>query len=333
MAKFFINRPIFAWVIALLTMMAGAIAMLQLPIAQYPTIAPPAVEIQVNYPGANAETVSNTVTKVIEQNMTGIDNLIYFSSQSNFGNASISLTFASGTDPDIAQVQVQNKLSQATPQLPQEVQAQGITVSKSSSSFLMVAALVATDDRYSQTDLSDYIASNIQDPIARTTGVGNVQLFGSPYAMRIWVDPSSLVNYGMTMGDLKESIRAQNAQVAAGELGGTPAIDGQRLNSTIIAQTRMSDPSEFENITLKVMPDGSQVRLKDVADVEKGAENYSIRANYNGKPATGLAVNLQTGANALETADAVKARMDELEEFFPDGMELVTAYDTTPFIK
>ncbi|MDV6326785.1 efflux RND transporter permease subunit [Idiomarina sp. PL1-037] len=333
MAKFFINRPIFAWVLALLTMMAGAIAMLQLPIAQYPTIAPPAVEIQVSYPGANAETVSNTVTKVIEQNMTGVDNLLYFSSQSNFGSATVSLTFASGTDPDIAQVQVQNKLSQATPQLPQAVQAQGITVSKASSSFLMVAALVASDDRYSQTDLSDYIASNIQDPIARTTGVGNVQLFGSPYSMRIWVDPSALVNYGLTMADLKSAIRTQNAQVAAGELGGTPAVEGQRLNATIIAQTRMSDVSEFENITLKVLSDGSQVRLKDVAEVEKGAENYSIQANYNGKPATGLAINLQTGANALETADAVKARMAELEEFFPDGMELVTAYDTTPFIK
>lgn len=197
----------------------------------------------------------------------------------------------------------------------------------------MVAALVASDDRYSQTDLSDYIASNIQDPIARTTGVGNVQLFGSPYSMRIWVDPSALVNYGMTMADIKSAIQAQNAQVAAGELGGTPAVEGQRLNATIIAQTRMSDVSEFENITLKVLPDGSQVRLKDVAEVEKGAENYSIQANYNGKPATGLAINLQTGANALETADAVKARMAELEEFFPDGMELVTAYDTTPFIK
>lgn len=333
MAKFFINRPIFAWVIALLIMMSGAIAMLQLPIAQYPTIAPPSVEIQVSYPGANAETVSNTVTKVIEQNMTGVDNLLYFSSQSNFGSATISLTFASGTDPDIAQVQVQNKLSQATPQLPREVQAQGITVSKSSSSFLMVAALVATDDKYTQTDLSDYIASNIQDPIARTTGVGNVQLFGSPYAMRIWVDPSALVNYGITLAEIKAAIRAQNAQVAAGQLGGTPAVEGQRLNATIIAQTRLSDVSEFRNITLKVMPDGSQVRLKDVATVEKGAENYSIRANYNGKPATGLAINLQTGANALETAEAVKNRLDELEQFFPEGMKMVTAYDTTPFIK
>lgn len=333
MAKFFINRPIFAWVIALLTMMAGAIATLQLPVAQYPTIAPPAVEIQYNYPGANAETVANTVTKVIEQNMTGIDNLLYFSSQSNYGNGSISLTFASGTDPDIAQVQVQNKLSQATPQLPQEVQAQGITVSKSSSSFLMVVALVASDDRYTQTDLSDYIASNLQDPISRTTGVGNVQLFGAPYAMRIWVDPAALVNYGLTMAELKDAIRAQNAQVAAGELGGTPAVDGQRLNATIIAQTRMSDPEQFENITLKVLPDGSQVRMRDVADVELGAENYSINANYNGKPATGLAINLQTGANALETAEAVKARLAELEQFFPDGMDLVTAYDTTPFIK
>ncbi|HAD47713.1 MAG TPA: hydrophobe/amphiphile efflux-1 family RND transporter [Idiomarina sp.] len=333
MAKFFINRPIFAWVIALLTMMAGAISMLQLPIAQYPTIAPPAVEIQYNYPGANADTVANTVTKVIEQNMTGIDNLLYFSSQSNYGNGSISLTFASGTDPDIAQVQVQNKLSQATPQLPQEVQAQGITVSKSSSSFLMVVALVANDDRFTQTDLSDYIATNLQDPISRTTGVGNVQLFGAPYAMRIWIDPAAMVNYGLSMAEVKEAIRAQNAQVAAGELGGTPAVEGQRLNATIIAQTRMSDPEQFENITLKVLPDGSQVRMRDVAEVELGAENYSINANYNGKPATGLAINLQTGANALETAEAVKTRLDELEQFFPDGMEMVTAYDTTPFIK
>lgn len=333
MAKFFINRPIFAWVIAILIMMAGAIAAIQLPVAQYPTIAPPAVEIQYNYPGANAETVANTVTKVIEQNMTGIDNLLYFSSQSNFGNGSISLTFASGTDPDIAQVQVQNKLSQATPQLPQEVQAQGITVSKSSSSFLMVLALVAKDDRYNQTDLSDYIASNIQDEISRTSGVGNVQLFGAPYAMRIWVDPAALVNYGLTMAELKSAIRAQNAQVAAGELGGTPAVDGQRLNATIVAQTRMSDPEQFKNITLKVLPDGSQVRMRDVAEVELGAENYSVNANYNGDPATGLAINLQTGANALETAEAIKARVAELEQFFPDGMEMVTAYDTTPFIK
>ncbi|NWO02723.1 MAG: efflux RND transporter permease subunit [Idiomarinaceae bacterium] len=333
MATFFINRPIFSWVIALLVIMAGTIAMLQLPVAQYPTIAPPAVEVQVNYPGANAETVANTVTKVIEQNLTGIDNLLYFSSQSNFGNASISLTFASGTDPDIAQVQVQNKLSQATPQLPQEVQAQGITVSKSSSSFLMVVALISASGEHTVTDLSDYIASNMQDPIARTNGVGNVQLFGSPYSMRIWVDPSALVNYSLTMSDIQTAIQAQNAQVAAGELGGTPAIDGQRLNATIIAQTRMSSVSEFENITLKVMPDGSQVRLKDVSTVKKGAENYSIAGRYNGQPATGLAINLQTGANALETAEAVNEQLSQLEQFFPDGMELVVPYDTTPFVK
>ncbi|MEC9319275.1 MAG: efflux RND transporter permease subunit, partial [Pseudomonadota bacterium] len=222
MAKFFINRPIFAWVIAILVMLAGTISLIQLPIAQYPTIAPPAVEIQVNYPGANAETVSNTVTKVIEQNMTGVDNLLYFSSQSNAGSATVSLTFASGTDPDIAQVQVQNKLSQATPQLPQEVQQQGITVSKSSSSFLMVLAMVAEDDRYEQTDLSDYLASNVQDVVSRTEGVGNVQIFGAPYAMRIWVKPDALVNYNMTIAELQSAIRAQNAQVAAGQLGGAP---------------------------------------------------------------------------------------------------------------
>lgn len=333
MAKFFINRPIFAWVIAILVMLAGTISLIQLPIAQYPTIAPPAVEIQVNYPGANAETVSNTVTKVIEQNMTGVDNLLYFSSQSNAGSATVSLTFASGTDPDIAQVQVQNKLSQATPQLPQEVQQQGITVSKSSSSFLMVLAMVAEDDRYEQTDLSDYLASNVQDAVSRTEGVGNVQIFGAPYAMRIWVKPDALVNYNMTIAELQSAIRAQNAQVAAGQLGGAPAVEGQRLNATIIAQTRMSEPDQFENILLKVLPDGSQVRLKDVARVELGAENYAIQANYNGKPATGLAIQLQTGANALATAEAVKQTVDELEPYFPDGMKMVTAYDTTPFIK
>ncbi|PYE35559.1 multidrug efflux pump [Idiomarina fontislapidosi] len=333
MAKFFINRPIFAWVIAILVMLAGTISLIQLPIAQYPTIAPPAVEIQVNYPGANAETVANTVTKVIEQNMTGVDNLLYFSSQSNAGSATVSLTFASGTDPDIAQVQVQNKLSQATPQLPQEVQQQGITVSKSSSSFLMVLAMVAEDDRYEQTDLSDYLASNVQDAVSRTEGVGSVQIFGAPYAMRIWVKPDALVNYNMTIAELQSAIRAQNAQVAAGQLGGAPAVEGQRLNATIIAQTRMSEPDQFENILLKVLPDGSQVRLKDVARVELGAENYAIQANYNGNPATGLAIQLQTGANALATAEAVKQTVEELEPYFPDGMKMVTAYDTTPFIK
>lgn len=333
MAKFFINRPIFAWVIALLIIMSGSLALSQLPIAQYPSLAPPAVSVQVTYPGANAKTVQNTVTQIIEQSMNGVDNLLYMSSQSNAGSATVNLTFATGTDPDIAQVQVQNKLSQATPLLPEVVQRQGVVVSKSSSSFLMVLAMVATDDRYSQIDLSDYLSANVQDPIARTQGVGNVQLFGAPYAMRIWLDAQAMTNYKITTDEVVAAIRSQNNQVAAGELGALPAVDGQRINAMIVAQTLMESPEEFSKILLKVQPDGSQVRLNDVARVELGGENYSVVANYNGKPATGLAIQLATGANALDTAQAVKERVKELSKFFPDGMEMVIPYDTTPFVK
>ncbi len=267
MAKFFIDRPIFAWVIAIIIMLAGALSILKLPVAQYPTIAPPAVTISATYPGADAKTVQDTVTQVIEQNMNGIDNLMYMSSTSDSsGTVTITLTFQSGTDPDIAQVQVQNKLQLAMPLLPQEVQQQGIQVNKSSSSFLMVAGFVTEDGSMTQDDISDYVASNIKDPISRTSGVGDVQLFGSQYAMRIWLDPNKLNNYQLTPVDVISAIKAQNAQVAAGQLGGTPPVQGQQLNASIIAQTRLTSAEEFGNILLKVNQDGSQVRLRDVAE-------------------------------------------------------------------
>lgn len=334
MAKFFIDRPIFAWVIAIMIMLGGGLAVTQLPVEQYPQIAPPSIQINASYPGANADTLSETVTQVIEQNLNGIDNLEYFSSSSDSaGNASITLTFSSGTDADIAQVQVQNKLQLALPLLPQEVQQQGLSVVKSNNSFLMVLALVSDNPEFNQVDLSDYVASNLQDPVSRTTGVGSVQIFGSPYAMRIWLDPAQLNSYRMTPQDVVLAIREQNNQIAAGQLGGTPAVQGQRLTSSIIAQTRLSSVEEFKDILLRVNNDGSRVRLADVARVEMGGENYATIARYNREAATGLAVNLATGANALETAERIKATIAELEPFFPEGVELVIPYDTTPFVE
>ncbi|PVU26643.1 aminoglycoside/multidrug transporter permease, partial [Yersinia pestis] len=334
MAKFFIDRPIFAWVIAIIIMLAGALAIMKLPVAQYPTIAPPAITIAANYPGADATTVQNTVTQVIEQNMNGIDNLLYMSSSSDSsGNVQLTLTFNSGTDPDIAQVQVQNKLQLAMPLLPQEVQQQGVSVEKSSSSFLMVAGFISEDGTMQQEDIADYVGSNIKDPISRTPGVGDVQLFGSQYAMRIWMDPHKLNNYKLTPVDVINAIKIQNNQVAAGQLGGTPPVPGQELNSSIIAQTRLTNAEEFSQILLKVNTDGSQVRLKDVAIVKLGAESYNIIARYNGKPAAGIGIKLATGANALNTSAAVKAELAKLQPFFPSGLTVVYPYDTTPFVK
>ncbi|MDU6409970.1 MAG: multidrug efflux RND transporter permease subunit AcrB [Yersiniaceae bacterium] len=334
MAKFFIDRPIFAWVIAIIIMLAGGLSILKLPIAQYPTVAPPAIEISANYPGADAQTVQDTVTQVIEQNMNGIDNLMYMASSSDSsGSVTLTLTFASGTDADIAQVQVQNKLQLAMPLLPQEVQQQGIKVQKSSSSFLMVAGFVNNNGTMTQEDIADYVASNIQDPISRTSGVGDVQLFGSQYAMRIWMDPNKLTNFALTPVDVINAITVQNNQVAAGQLGGTPPVKGQQLNSSIIAQTRLTSTEEFGKILLKVNPDGSQVRLRDVATIELGGENYSVVARFNGQPAAGLGIKLATGANALDTSKAVKATLDKLKPFFPNGMQVVYPYDTTPFVQ
>ena len=334
MAKFFINRPIFAWVIAIVIMLAGGLAVTQLPVEQYPEIAPPSVQINASYPGATAATLEESVTQVIEQNMNGIDNLKYFTSTSDSaGNASITLTFEAGTDADIAQVQVQNKLQLALPLLPQAVQDQGLVVAKSNSSFLLVAALTSNNPQISQIDLGDYIASNLQDPIARTAGVGNVRLFGAPYAMRIWLDPDRLVRYNMSTLDVVMALREQNNQVAAGQIGGTPAVENQRLTASIIAQTRLETVEQFKNVLLRVNNDGSKVTVGDVAQVELGGQDYGVIARYNRQPATGLAVNLATGANALDTAAAVKAKLNELKQFFPEGVELVIPYDTTPFVE
>ncbi len=334
MSKFFIDRPIFAWVIALVIMLVGTLSILKLPINQYPAIAPPAIAIAVTYPGANAQTVQDTVVQVIEQQLNGIDNLRYVSSESNSdGSMTITATFNQGTNPDIAQVQVQNKLNLATPLLPQEVQQQGIRVTKAVKNFLMVVGLVSEDGSMGKEDLSNYIVSNMQDPISRTSGVGDFQVFGAQYAMRIWLDPAKLNNFQLTPVDVKTAITAQNVQVSSGQIGGLPALKGQQLNATIIGKTRLQTAEQFGNILLKVNQDGSQVRLKDVAKVGLGGENYSIDAQFNGKAASGLAIKLATGANALDTAKAIRATISQLEPFFPPGMKVVYPYDTTPVVQ
>ncbi|KTT04245.1 multidrug transporter [Pseudomonas oryzihabitans] len=333
MSKFFIDRPIFAWVIALVIMLAGILSIINLPINQYPNIAAPAVSIQVTYPGASAQTVQDTVVQVIEQQMNGIDNLRYISSESNSdGSMTIIVTFNQGTNPDIAQVQVQNKLQLATPLLPQEVQQQGMRVAKYQRNFMMVVGLVSMDGSMTKEDLSNYIVSNLRDPLARTSGVGDFQVFGAQYAMRIWLDPEKLVKYQLTPTDVTSAIQSQNVQIASGQLGGLPAIPGQQLNATIIGKTRLTSVEEFGKIFLKVNQDGSQVRLRDVARIELGGENYAIDAQFDGKPASGMALRLATGANALDTAKAVRATIDRLKPFMPAGMEVVYPYDTTPVV-
>ncbi|WP_166363772.1 efflux RND transporter permease subunit [Pseudomonas akapageensis] len=333
MSKFFIDRPIFAWVIALVIMLVGALSILKLPINQYPSIAPPAIAIAVTYPGASAQTVQDTVVQVIEQQLNGIDNLRYVSSESNSdGSMTITATFEQGTNPDTAQVQVQNKLNLATPLLPQEVQQQGIRVTKAVKNFLMVIGLVSEDGSMNRDDLANYIVSNMQDPISRTAGVGDFQVFGAQYAMRIWLDPAQLNKYQLTPVDVRAAVAAQNVQVSSGQLGGLPALPGQQLNATIIGKTRLQTAEQFEKILLKVNRDGSQVRLKDVAKVALGGENYSITAQFNGKPASGLAIKLATGANALDTAKALRKTISDLEPFFPPGMKAVFPYDTTPVV-
>ncbi|WP_428422519.1 efflux RND transporter permease subunit [Methylibium sp.] len=334
MARFFIERPIFAWVIALVIMLAGALAILSLPINQYPNIAPPQITVTATYPGASAKTLEDTVTQVIEQRMTGLDGLRYIASNSDSaGTATITLTFQAGVNPDIAQVQVQNKLQLATAQLPQEVQQQGLTVTKSVRNFIMVIGFVSDDPTMTRTDLADFVAANVQDPLSRVTGVGEVTLFGAQYAMRIWLDPAKLNNYKLTPADVSAAVRAQNAQVSAGQLGGLPAAPGQQINATITAQSRLQTADQFEQIILRTAAGGATVRLRDVARVELGGDNYTSLSFYNGKPAAGLAIRLAAGANALATADAVKARLDGLKGYFPVGVEAIVAYDTTPFIK
>ncbi|RDU81339.1 efflux RND transporter permease subunit [Aeromonas veronii] len=334
MARFFIDRPIFAWVIALVIMLAGSLAIIKLPVAQYPSIAPPAVGISASYPGASAKTVEDSVTQIIEQNMTGLDHLLYMSSQSDSaGRVSVTLTFQPGTDPDIAQVQVQNKLQQAMSLLPQEVQQQGIRVQKTSSSFLMVAAFISSDGSMNNDDLADYVVSNIKEPLSRLDGVGDITLFGSQYSMRVWLDPNKLNRVQMTPGDVQTAIKAQNAQVAFGKLGGTPSVEDQQFTATIMGQTRLSTVEQFNDILLRVNQDGSKVRLKDVARVELAGESYDADALYNGQSTAAVAIKLATGANALDTAEKVRAKLNELSDYFPANMEIVYPYDTTPFVK
>jgi len=334
MARFFIDRPIFAWVIAIVIMLAGLLAVRSLPVSQYPSIAPPSISISGTYPGASAKTVEDAVTQVIEQKMKGIDGLSYMASTSDSSGAiSITLTFANGTDPDIAQVQVQNKLQLAEPLLPSEVTSQGLTVAKATKNFLMVLGFVSEDGSMNQADISDYVASNVVDPISRVEGVGDVTQFGAQYAMRIWMDPAKLHSYSLTPADITTAITAQNTEVSAGQLGGAPAVPGQQLNATITAQSRLQTAEQFGDILLKTTTAGAMVHLRDVARMELGSESYTTVARFNGKPASGMAIKLATGANALAVATAVDTRVKQLSKQFPQGMKAVAAYDTTPFVK
>ncbi len=334
MSRYFIDRPIFAWVIAITIMLAGVLAIPNLPIAQYPDIAPPTISISASYPGAAAKTVEDSVTQIIEQKMTGLDGLQYFASSSSAsGSAKIDLSFEAGIDPDIAQVQVQNKLQLALTQLPVSVQSQGVRVSKSSTGFLMVISFISEDGSMTQTDIADYIATNLQDPISRVEGVGNTQIFGASYAMRIWLDPFKLTNYKLTTTEVKSAIQAQNTQISAGQLGGTPAVPNQQLNATVTAQSRLQTPEQFRAIILKTTPEGGVVRLGDVATVEMGSENYDVISRFKGSPASGMAITLASGANALSTAEAVKVKLAELEDYFPKGLKATIPYDASPFIR
>ncbi|QSH57892.1 efflux RND transporter permease subunit [Photobacterium damselae subsp. damselae] len=334
MSRFFIGRPIFAWVIAIIIMLAGTMAILTLPVAQYPTIAPPAIQISATYQGASAKTVEDSVTQVIEQNMTGLDNLMYMSSTSDSsGNASITLTFEAGTDPDIAQVQVQNNLQRATSQLPTEVQQLGISVRKSTSSFMSVTAFVSTDNSMTGQDIMDYVSSRVKDPVSRVAGVGDVMVFGTQYAMRIWLDPAKLNSYNLTPIDIVNAIRQQNTQVTVGQIGGAPAVKGQMINATITARNRLESVQQFKDILLRVNKDGSQIRIKDVARVELGGESSDFITRFDGKPASGIGIKLATGANALDTQKAVDAKLEELSANFPQGLKMYKAMDTNPFVK
>ncbi|WP_043316332.1 efflux RND transporter permease subunit [Microbulbifer sp. HZ11] len=334
MAGFFIDRPIFAWVIAIVVMLFGSLAISKLPVERYPDIAPPVVSITGAYPGASAKVIEDSVTQVIEQNMKGLDGLLYMSATSqSIGTAEVTLTFANGTDPDIAQVQVQNKLQLAMPLLPEIVQRQGLTVGKGRAGFLMVAGFVSTDGSMKKEDIADYVVSNLVDPLSRVPGVGSIQVFGSKYAMRIWLDPNKLDAYKLTPTDIIASVQNQNSQVAIGSLGGTPAVEGQQLTASITAQSRMQTPEEFRNVVLRANSDGSVLRLGDVARVEMGTESYDFLTRYNRAPATGVAISLATGANALETAEAVKQKLAELEPNFPTGLKTVIPFDTTPFVE
>jgi multidrug efflux pump len=334
MSRFFIDRPIFAWVIAIVIMLAGALALKSLPVAQYPSIAPPSISITAVYPGASAQTLANTVTQPIEQQMKGIDNLEYLSSVSeSSGVVTVVLTFAQGANPDIAQVQVQNKLQLALPVLPQEVQQQGVVVAKASKNPLLVLALYSQNGTHDNADLSDLIASKLQDPLSRVNGVGDTTVFGAQYAIRIWLDPYKLSSYSLTTGDVTAAVTAQNAQISAGQIGAPPSPDGQALNAIVNSQSRLQTPEQFRNIILKTNTDGSLVRLSDVARVEMGQDNYNYVSQYNGHPASGFMIMLAPGANALNTVDAIKARVSELATTFPPDVKVAYPFDTSAFVR
>ncbi|MGB4110117.1 MAG: efflux RND transporter permease subunit, partial [Desulfomonilia bacterium] len=334
LSKFFLKRPVFAWVIAIVIMAAGLLSIYNLPISQYPEMAPPTIAIYSSYPGASAETVENSVTQVIEQKMTGFDNLLYMSSSSDSaGGSRLELTFAPGTDPDIAWSQVQNKVQSALPSLPDVVENQGVQVVKSTRNYLMVVGLISEDGSMDGTDLRDFAKSNLERVLARVPGVGEVEIFGGGYAMRIWLDPDKLTNYHLTVEDVLTALRTYNVEVSAGQFGGAPAVEGQRLNASIVVQNMLSTPEEFAAIPIRINPDGSAVRIGDVGRTELGTEIYDIQGEFNGKPAAGIAIRQSAGANALDTARAVRAKMEEMGRFFPAGLKVVYPHDTTPFIK
>jgi multidrug efflux pump len=334
MARFFIDRPIFAIVLSLIIMLAGGISVFGLPIEQFPPVAPPTINITASYPGASAVTMENIVVQQIEQQMSGLDHLMYMASTSDdTGASTTTLTFATGTDPNIAQVQVQNKLALATPKLPTQVQQAGLRVTKASSSLLMVIGFYSADKSMTKFDIADYISSSIFDPISRVDGVGDLNIYGTQYAMRIWLDSNKLNSYQLTPLDISTALTQQNVQISGGQLGGTPSVPGQTMSATITESTLLRTPEEFGKILLKVQPDGSQVRLRDVARINLGGENYAVDAAYSRQPASGLGIQLAPGANALKTAEAVRKRIDELKPYFPHGLQVVYPNDTTPFIK
>ncbi|TFH30829.1 MAG: efflux RND transporter permease subunit, partial [Deltaproteobacteria bacterium] len=334
LSRFFLDRPVFAWVIAIVMMLAGGLAIYNLPIAQYPPIAPPSIAIDAYYPGASAQTVEDSLVQIIEQKMTGFDKLLYMSATSDASGAGrIELTFAPGTDPDFAWAQVQNKLQLAMANLPDVVQRSGVKVSKSTRNYLLIVGLTSEDGSMNDYDLADYAQSNIEQVLARVPGVGEVLTFGSQYALRAWLNPDKLTSYQLTVADVVAAIRAHNVEISAGQFGGMPAVKGQRLNASIIVQNLLKTPEEFAAIPIRTNPDGSFVRVRDVARTELGTERYDRLVLFDGKPATGLAVRQAAGANALETAKAIRAKMEELSRYFPPGMEFSYPYDTTPFVK
>ena len=334
LSRFFVERPIFAWVVAIVIMLVGALAIFNLPVSQYPNIAPPQVTINATYPGASAETMSRTVTQVIEKDMTGLDGLIYMnSSADSTGRMTITLTFEAGTNPDIAQVQVQNKLKKAESSLPETVTRLGVSVDKSSASFLMVVGFVDRTGRMNSGDLGDFLTNNVEETLSRVKGVGEATVFGASYAMRIWMDPGLLMKYGLQPSDVSAAISAQNVQVAAGDIAGQPTNGKRMITATLRASSLMTTPEEFENITLKTLADGSVVRIKDIGEVGLGQETYTFEGKFDGVPSSGIAIKLSSGANALGTADRVRAKVAELSPYFPEGVEVIYPFDTTPFVK